>query len=102
MTSKEFNEKYKDYLETGHYGLDIDIPTVVDYLDKEFEEFIKIKGFNYSQIKEKFNTCRFYCSIKDIKDTSKIENNVEELMKQYEIDLEIKKRNDKIDEALED
>ena len=26
MTAKEFNEKYKNYLEEGYYGLRIDIP----------------------------------------------------------------------------
>ena len=33
MTVNEFNKKYKDYLEEGHYGLDINIPSVVNYLD---------------------------------------------------------------------
>lgn len=60
MTAVEFNEKYKDYLEEGHYGLDIDIPEVVEYLDKEFQTFIQIEGFKYFQIKLKFNSARFY------------------------------------------
>ena len=33
MTTTEFNEKYKDYLNNGHYGLDIHIPSVISYLD---------------------------------------------------------------------
>jgi hypothetical protein len=60
MTPKEFNEKYKDYLEKGHYGLDISYPSIVNYLDKIFQGLIMIPGFQYSQIKLKFNTCRFY------------------------------------------
>lgn len=66
MTPKEFNEKYKDYLEEHYYGLDISYPSVVNYLDEIFQELIKIPGFKYSQIKLKFNTCRFYTNLFDI------------------------------------
>jgi len=59
-TAEEFNEKYKDFLEKGHYGLAIDNEEVVEYLDKKFQEFVKIPGFTYSQIKTKFNSVRFY------------------------------------------
>lgn len=62
MTCDEFNEKYKDYLEKGFYGLDIRDERVVEYLDKQFEGFVKVKGFVYYQIKLKFGSCRFYCS----------------------------------------
>lgn len=60
MTSAEFNEKYKEYLEEGHYGLDIDILPVVTYLDNVFEDMVKLPNFKYSQIKLKFNTACFY------------------------------------------
>ena len=66
MTASEFNEKYKDYLEEGHYGLDIGYQSIVDYLDKVFQGFIKIPGFKYSQIKLKFNSCRFYTNLYEI------------------------------------
>lgn len=66
MTQEEFNEKYKDYLEEGHYGLDISYPSIVNYLDKIFQDLIKIPGFQYSQIKLKFNTCRFYNNLYEI------------------------------------
>jgi hypothetical protein len=69
MTTKEFNEKYKDYLEEGHYGLDISYPTVVKYLDTMFEGLVKIPGFKYSQIKLKFNMCRFYTNLHEIAGT---------------------------------
>ena len=49
-TAEEFNIKYKDYLEIGHYGLDLDNPEAIEYLDNEFQEFIKIPNFSYSQI----------------------------------------------------
>ena len=61
MTAEEFNKKYSAYLEERHYGLDIDHPEVVDYLDKEFEKEIeKNPAFQYSQIKMKFGSSRVY------------------------------------------
>jgi len=66
MTADEFNEKYSDYLEEGHYGLDITIPEAVEYLDRAFEGLIRIPGFQYSQIKSKYNTARFYSNLGEI------------------------------------
>lgn len=64
MTAKEFNVKYKQWLEEGHYGLDIDDPAVISFLDELFENYLtKIDGFTYSQIKMKYNYSRFYFSI---------------------------------------
>jgi hypothetical protein len=61
MTAEEFNKKYSAYLEERHYGLDIDHPEVVDYLDKEFEKEIeKNPEFQFSQIKMKFGSSRVY------------------------------------------
>lgn len=68
-TINNFNEKYKDYLPKGWYGLDIEIPKVIEYLDKLFEdELIKIPGFEYHQIKLKFGQCRFYSNLMDLFD----------------------------------
>lgn len=61
MKSSEFNEKYKAFLEEGHYGLGIEIPEFTEWLDKKFEQFILKPGFSYSQIKAKFGMGRFYC-----------------------------------------
>lgn len=66
MTTNEFNEKYGEYLEEGHYGLDVAIPTVIEYLDEVFQGLIKIPGFKYTQIKLKFNMCRFYTNLYDV------------------------------------
>lgn len=66
MTTNEFNEKYGEYLEEGHYGLDVTIPTVIEYLDEVFQGLIKIPGFKYTQIKLKFNMCRFYTNLYDV------------------------------------
>lgn len=60
-SSYEFNEKWKKYLEPGHYGLDIENQDVIDYLDNLFENNLsKVEGFTYSQIKTKFGQSRFY------------------------------------------
>ena len=61
MTADQFNEKYKDYLEYGHYGLAIGGEEFIKWLDEKFQGFIKKPGFKYSQIKEKFGYGRFYC-----------------------------------------
>jgi hypothetical protein len=61
MTCNEFNEKYNNWLEGGYYGLNIENDVVIDYLDKEFKDFIKIPEFCYKQIKTKFRSARFYC-----------------------------------------
>ena len=66
MTTNEFNEKYGEYLEEGHYGPDVAIPTVIEYLDEVFQGLIKIPGFKYTQIKLKFNMCRFYTNLYDV------------------------------------
>ena len=66
MTISEFNEKYKEYLEEGHYGLDISTPSIIQYLDEIFQGLIKIPGFKYSQIKEKFSTSRFYTNLYEL------------------------------------
>lgn len=60
MKSEEFNNKYFLFLKEDHYGLALDHPEAVEYLDKEFQELIKIPGFKYSQIKSKFNWFCFY------------------------------------------
>jgi hypothetical protein len=61
MTAEEFNKKYSAYLEERFYGLDIDHPEVVEYLDKEFDkEIVKNPEFQFSQIKMKFGSSRVY------------------------------------------
>lgn len=59
----KFNSKWGDYLEPGHYGLDIMDPEVADYLDKEFKKEIELyPNFSYSQIKLKFGVARVYAT----------------------------------------
>jgi hypothetical protein len=71
MTSDQFNEKWKDHLEEGHYGLAIDDKKVTEYLDKKFTEFKeKYPNFTYSQIKLKYS---FPCVYMDPWDINKAE-----------------------------
>lgn len=79
MTSSEFNKKYALYLADGHYGCDLGSGEVIDYLDKEFEELIKIPGFMYTQIKLKFDMGRFYCDNVPKEKVSEIEEIITKL-----------------------
>ena len=76
MSVTGFNEKYRQYLEEGHYGLAISDPDIITYLDEKFQELIKIPGFSYSQIKVKFGMARFYCEPHEI-DTYEIEKEID-------------------------
>jgi hypothetical protein len=81
MTTKEFNEKWAQYLEPKFYGLDIGLPEVITYLDKEFEEEVKENpNFTYSQIKIKFGFSRVYA------ETSKAlewEKHINSILREY-------------------
>ena len=48
-TSKEFNEKYKDYLDSKS-GMLLDIPSVLSYVDQVFTDLTWIPGFKYEEI----------------------------------------------------
>ena len=79
MTIREFNEKYKQYLEEGHYGLDVGDAEFIQWLDKRFQEFIQKPGFSYSQIKSKFGMGRFYCEGLTREETSEVELKISQL-----------------------
>ncbi len=79
----EFNGKYSNYLEKGHYGCDIDIIPIIEYLDQEFQEFVKIPEFKYIQIKSKFNSFRFYCTGLSRAKTDEVENNLKRIYDEY-------------------
>jgi len=65
-TNKEFNSKYFNYLEEGHYGISIEVPAVLQYVDEIFNDLIKIPGFKYSQVKTKFGLSRVYTNLDEI------------------------------------
>lgn len=62
-TAEEFNKKYKHYLEERFYGMAINDPDAIAYLDEEFEREIAINPeFTYSQIKMKYGMVRVYAT----------------------------------------
>ena len=79
MDSIEFNKKWKPFLEAGHYGMSIDQVEVCEYMDKVFEELTKVPNFQYSQIKMKYGSSRFYCDPWFI-DTAQIERKINQLI----------------------
>ena len=79
--SDGFNEKYKDYLTEGHYGMSFDDEQVIDYLDGVFQEFIKREGFEYQQIKLKFGMARFYADMISTDEMIAVESRINELLK---------------------
>ena len=90
MTAEEFNQKYKEYIPNGWYGLGFNIPDVTEYLNEVMEDLITIPGFEIHQIKLKFNMARFYFET-NWKDKGleaaleiKIENKINELVKEHD------------------
>ena len=79
MTPEEFDEKYKDFLEEGHYGLALDNEEAIDYLDEKFQEFIKIPEFSFTQIKGKYHWFCFYCKGLDNHIVREVENKLFEI-----------------------
>ena len=78
MTSNDFNKKWNKYLKNGFYGMAIEHPKVIEYLDKEFTKEIEVNpSFNYAQIKMKFGTSRVYANSEK---TSIWEKEVDELV----------------------
>lgn len=78
-TCAEFNDKYRNYLENGFYGLVIENRDVISYLDIEFQkEITKNNHFQYSQIKMKFGSCTIYSTSNAIHDWEK---NINQMLK---------------------
>ena len=65
-TTKEFNNKYDYYIEEGHYGMDINEPSVITYVDQIFSDLVHIPGFKYQQIKTKYGLARVYTNLDDL------------------------------------
>lgn len=80
MTTIEFNEKYRDYLKDGHYGMSIPNEKVISALDKVFEQTLtKIPGFKFTQIKIKFKQARFYSNL-GMETNLMVESFIEEIL----------------------
>lgn len=79
MTTGEFNKKYESFIELRHYGCALLNTDAIDYLDKEFEELIKIPEFKFTQIKSKFRFFRIYCKGISIEKQEEMENKLYEI-----------------------
>lgn len=84
MKTDQFNEKYKDFLEEGHYGLALIDEEAIAYLDEKFQEFTKRPDFKYSQIKSKWNYFCFYADGITAEEQIEVENKLKEIHKKYE------------------
>lgn len=99
-TTTEFNEKYKDYLEEGHYGIDINEPSVITYVDQIFNDLIQIPGFKYQQIKTKFGLARVYTNLDELMPfvgriiNQELEQKIDFILKvEYELENRLKSLN---------
>jgi hypothetical protein len=64
MTSEEFNGKWIDHLEKGHYGMAIEQPAIVEFMDKEFEKEVLVNPtFTYSRIRRLYDVASIHASI---------------------------------------
>ena len=79
MNRQEFNEKYSKYLEDRFSGLELSNEEIINYLDEEFQQLIKIPNFKYSQIKGKFNWFCFYADGISSEKRAEIENKIKEI-----------------------
>ena len=79
MNREQFNAKYSNWLKEGHYGLSLVNEEVINYLDKEFQELIKIPDFKYLQIKSKFDWYCFYCENVSLEKRQEIENKIKKI-----------------------
>lgn len=65
-TIEEFNQKYKDYIEEGYCGIDINEPSVLAYVDQVFNDLTWIPGFKFQEIKTKFGLARVYTNLDEL------------------------------------
>ncbi|WP_188051089.1 hypothetical protein [Flavobacterium sp. GP15] len=80
INANSFNEKWKNNLIDGGYGLDIANREVSEYLNHEFEkEKIENPNFKYFQIKIKFGSCRVYTN--NYRKKEEWEKEIERIMK---------------------
>jgi hypothetical protein len=64
-TSKEFNDKYKDYLE-GESGMIIELPSVIAYVHEVFNDLTWIPGFKYEEITTQHGLARVRTNLQEI------------------------------------
>lgn len=81
MTADEFNEKWKDHLEKGHYGMNLEGNGICELVDNAFTKLLETNpNFSYSQIKEKFGSSRVYMENVPDNFTSNLEIEIDTLL----------------------
>jgi hypothetical protein len=63
-TNKEFNDKYKDYLD-GH-GMLLEIPSVLAYVDQVFNDLTLIPGFKYEEIITRHGLAKVITNLQEV------------------------------------
>lgn len=82
LDPQTFQNKWRDHLEEGHYGLAIHDPNVINYLDKEFTKLKEtVPNFTYSQIKLKYGLARVYMEPYNLINTSEMEYYIDSILK---------------------
>jgi hypothetical protein len=64
-TTKEFNEKYKDY-QDHESGMLLEIPSVIAYVDEIFNDLTQIPGFLYSEITTQHGLTRVRTNLQEL------------------------------------
>ena len=78
MTIYEFDKKYENYLEAGFDGLSIEDEEIVNLVDKYFTEYVKVPGFTFAQIKNKYGNACVYC---ENVDTNELRIKIDKILK---------------------
>lgn len=82
MTVSEFNRKWSNKTKPGFYGLAIDNPDIIYFLDKRLISLSKnFKDIEILQIKTKFGIPRVYIDNIPSDEISRIEKEIAEILK---------------------
>lgn len=64
-TTEEFNKKYNLYLDSNS-GMQIEIPSVLAYVDQIFNDLTWVPGFKYQEITTKHGLARVQTNLQEV------------------------------------
>jgi hypothetical protein len=64
--NKEFNIRYKRYLVYNNLGMQIDIPSVIAYVDEVFDDLTQIPGFLYTEITTQHGLAKMRTNLQEL------------------------------------
>lgn len=64
--NKEFNIRYKKYLVYNNLGMQIDIPSVIAYVDEVFDDLTQIPGFLYTEITTQHGLAKMRTNLQEL------------------------------------